>query len=327
MEIGNSYPITVAIREKQDYQGSNQEDNRGTPEAEQKTMGGNLVGPGSYFEVDPPLAGEYDPMSNPVKLITPDVTNLTYHDGAVLAKRDAIYYSVVGKQESQTKEAVNEKQVMASFESAVNILRKIARNFEIIQTFADQCKCDIRYGKDALRSLSIDYGSKFFLKDTADLIDELNTAKTNGSHSSITSAIMDEITETKYRNDSRGLDRARIIQELDPLPDKTQAEAEIILDKKGITIEQFIIKSQLMSFVKRFEREQGSLVEFGSLIDYGKKIKSIQEAFTSYAKEIIGEEPEEEETPEMGIEDKPPVKETDEEVLIKTDELNGNDAS
>jgi hypothetical protein len=324
MEIGNSYPITVAVSKQQNYLGSDQEDNRGTEESERKTAGGNLVGPGSFFEVDPPLTGEYDAMANPVKLITPDVTNLTYHDGAVIAKRDAIYYSVVGKQESQTKEAVNEKQVMASFESSLNILRKIARNFELIQTFADKCKCDIRYGKDILRSLSIDYGSKFFMKNTSDLIDELNTAKTNGSHSSITSAIMDEITETKYRNDSRGLDRAKIIQELDPLPDKTQDEAEKILDKKGITLEQFIIKSQLINFVKRFEREQGSLVEFGSAIDYGKKIESIYEAFEEYAKEIIGEEPEEIEVPEKE-EDKPPVKETDEEVLIKTEELNGND--
>lgn len=44
-----------------------------------------------------------------------------------------------------------------------------------------------------------------------------------------------------------------------------------------------------MNFVRRFEREQGSLVEFGKLIDYGRKIKSIQEAFEGYAKEIIGE--------------------------------------
>ena len=307
MEIGNSYPITVAIRAKQDYQGSSHEDERGQPESERNTLGGDLAGPGSFLEVDPPLSGEYDPMANPVRLITPDVVNLTYHDGAVLAKRDAIFYSVVGKGDEQTKEAVNEKQVMASFESQTSILRKIARNFELIQTFADRCKADVRYGKDVLKSLSIDYGSKFFMKTTSDLIEELDTAKKNGSHSSITSSIMDEITETKYRNDSHGLDRAKIIQELDPLPDKTQEEAEKILDKKGITLEQYIIKSQLMNFVKRFEREQAPLVEYGSAIDYSKKIEGIYEEFEKYAEEIIGEDPETK--PVIPANNIPPVKE------------------
>lgn len=320
MEIGNSYPITVAIRPQQNYLGSNHEDDRGTPEAERKTLGGDLAGPGSFLEVDPPLQGEYDPMANPVKLITPDVTNLEYHDGAVMAKRDAIFYSVVGKGEEQTKEAINEKQVMASFESQTSILRKIARNFEIIQKFADMVKIDIRYGKDATENISIDYGSKFFMKTTGDLIEELKTAKENGSHSAVTSSIMDEIVETKYRNDKHGLTRAQIIQELDPLPDKTQEEAEKILDKKGITLEQYIIKSQLINFVKRFEREQSSLVEFGSAIDYGKKIESIYEEFERYADEIMGEEPEEIITPVIPDKDKPPVNVTDEEVLINNEE-------
>jgi hypothetical protein len=103
---------------------------------------------------------------------------------------------------------------------------------------------------------------------------------------------MEEITETKYRNDSFSLNRAKIIQELDPLPDKTQDEAEKILDKKGITLEQYIIKSQLMNFVKRFEREQINLVEYASALDYDKKINAIYEEFVKYAEEIIGDEPE-----------------------------------
>jgi hypothetical protein len=317
MEIANSYPILAAYEPADDYLGSKQEDNRGTPEAERATAGSQIPGPGTVLMVKPPLTGEPDPMANPLKYINPDINTLQFHVDEIVLKRDSIFYSVVGKGgEQNNDQAKNEKQVQASFESQTSILRKIAKNFELIQTFADQCKCDIRYGKDVLKSISIDYGSKFFMKTTADLITELDTAKKNGSHSSITASIMDEITETKYRNDSSGLTRARIIQELDPLPDKTQEEAEKILDYGGITIEQYIIKSQLMSFVKRFEREQGSLVEFGSLIDYGKKIESIYEEFEKYAKEVKGEEP------EMILpikEETPPVNETDEEVLINNE--------
>ena len=179
---------------------------------------------------------------------------------------------------------------MASFESRTAILLNIAKNFQLIHTFSDKCKIELRYGKDSLKDISIDYGTKFFLKTSADLIEELNTAKTNGSHASVIGAIMDEVIESKYRNDTTGLSRAKIIQELDPLPDKTQSEALEIFKNGGLTKEQYIIKSQLLNFSKRFEREQASLVEFGSARNYKDKIQSIYEEFIKYAQEIMPKE-------------------------------------
>jgi hypothetical protein len=271
--------------------------------------------------VKPPLSGEPDPMANPLKFINPDVATLEYHEGSLEKKRDNIFYSVVGKGgEEKNDQAKNEKQVQASFESQTSILKRIARNFELIQTFAEKCKADIRYGKDVMKTISIDYGSRFFMKTTSDLITELDLAKKNGSHSSITASIMDEITETKYRNDLSGMDRAKIIQELDPLPDKTQEEAEKILDYGGITLEQYIIKSQLMSFVKRFERENVSLTEFASSRSYKEKIESIYEEFEKYAEEIIGEEPEGPEVTEI-IPGVIPEEVTEPEGIINEEEM------
>jgi len=292
MELGNSYPITVAIKQTNNYGSNDNENNRGRSEEERKTLGGNLVGPGSFFEADPPLQGEYDPMANPVRLISPDVTNLQYHDESLKAKQDRIFYSVVGKDGEATKEAINEKQVEASFESQTTNLLKIAHNFELIQTFADKCKIDLRYGAEELKAISIDYGTKFFLKSANDLIGDLDTAKKNGSHSSIIDAIMNKVIEAEYRNDTNGYSRAKIIQELDPLPDKTQDEALSIYKEGGISKEQFIIKCQLLNFVRRFEREQRvSLVDFASARPYGEKIKSIYDEFIIYSKEITGSEP------------------------------------
>ena len=289
MEIGNSYPITAAYRKQQNFLGSNYESDRGRSKEERKTSGGDLIGPGSFLEVDPPLQGEHDPMASPVKMISPDVDTLEFHEKSIEQKEQKIFYSVVGIGGEQKNDmAKNEKQVMASFESQTAVLERIAKNFESIQTFAEKTKIALRYGPAVLDDISIDYGSKFFLKTESDLIQQLNDAKDKGSHASVISSIMDETLETKYRNDSSGLMRAKIIQELDPLPDKTQEEAEKILDKKGITLEQYIIKSQLLNFVKRFEREQASLVVFASARNYKDKIDSIYEEFTKYAEEIIG---------------------------------------
>jgi len=292
MELGNSYPITVAIKQTANYENGSNENNRGRSEETRETLGGNLIGPGSFFEADPPLQGEYDPMANPIRLISPDVNNLQYHDESLKAKQDRIFYSVVGKDGEATKEAINEKQVEASFESQTTNLLKIAHNYELIHTFADKCKIDLRYGPEELKAISIDYGTKFFLKSANDLIGDLDTAKKNGSHSSIIDAIMNKVIEAEYRNDTNGYSRAKIIQELDPLPDKTQDEAMSIYKEGGISKEQFIIKCQLLNFVRRFEREQRvSLVDFASARPYGEKIKGIYDEFIIYTKEITGSEP------------------------------------
>ena len=288
MEIANSYPILATYSAADDYQDSRQEGDRGTKKEDRDTDGGAFIGPGSIVTSPPPLAGEPDTMQHPAQYINPDVTTLEFHVGDLTLKRDNIFYSVVGAGGEQTNDAAkNEKQVMASFESRTAILLNIAKNFQLIHTFADKCKIELRYGKNTLKGISIDYGTKFFLKTSADLIEELNTAKENGSHASVIVAIMDEVIESKYRNDTSGLSRAKIIQELDPLPDKTQDESLTIFEKGGITKAQYVIKSQLLNFVNRFEREQASLIEFGSQIDFKLKIQSIYEELEKYAQEVI----------------------------------------
>jgi hypothetical protein len=255
-------------------------------------------------------------MANPLKFINPDVTTLEFHVDNITDKRETIYYSVVGKSSEATKEAVNEKQIMSSFESQTAVLLRIAKNFQLIQQFAEKCKIDERYGTGALSEISIDFGTKFFLKSYSDLVVDLDMAKKNGSHASIISALMDETIEAKYRNDKSGLTRAQIIQELDPLPDKTQEEAEKILGNGGITKKQYIIKCNIIPFAKRFEREQTSLTEFASKRPFAVKIALIQEEFNKYAEEISdGQEPE----PSKKIV-KPEANETEpEEVLINNE--------
>ena len=64
-------------------------------------------------------------------------------------------------------------------------------------------------------------------------------------------------------------------------------EAAELFKVGGIDKINFIIKSNLISFVRRFERENTNVVNFGSLVNYNRKIEQVQEALKMYASEMI----------------------------------------
>jgi len=76
-----------------------------------------------------------------------------------------------------------------------------------------------------------------------------------------------------------------IIRDLDPMPEKSMDEVIKVFDKGGIDKTAFIIKSNLLNFVRRFEREEGNLIQFGQNITYRAKLESINKAFKIYANE------------------------------------------
>jgi len=186
--------------------------------------------------------------------------------------------------------AKNEDQIAASFESQESVLFRVKKNFEIINKFADETICKLRYGERFL-DCDIDYGTNFFLKDIGDLQEELVQAKESGASDVILESINDNILHTKYRDDNKSITRADIISDLDPLPNRTLKEATELSEAGGIDKINFKIKSNLLSFVKRFERENTDVVNFGSLTNYNRKIEQILEALKIYADEMIIIEP------------------------------------
>jgi len=98
---------------------------------------------------------------------------------------------------------------------------------------------------------------------------------------------------TKYRDDKRSRERADIIHDLDPLPGKSISEAIEIFKAGGIGKINFIIKSNLSNFIRRFERENIDIVRFGSLGNYQRKIDQINESLVEYAKLELNTQPNE----------------------------------
>jgi len=286
MDLANSYPIEVVYREHEDFLSDRQTENKDRPDNQKIPKGQKGMGPGTVQEVDAPRSRE-DPdlMNNPIKLISPDVETLEWHVKEEKRLTEKIFKSVVGSdQEVKNDQAKNELQIESSFESQEAVLLRIKRNFEIIQKFADSTKAKLRYGNSFL-GCQIDYGRNFFLYTLYDLIEDYEKARKANVDPVILDFMTESILDTKFRNDPKSRTRARIIRDLDPMPEKTVEEILKIKEKGGISDIDFRIKMNLESFIRRFEREQVNLTEFAKDIDYFKKIQLIKDELKNYANE------------------------------------------
>ena len=282
MDIGNSFPILVKYESDQTYED--------TTASKMEPLGKKLVGPGSIIEVPKPLEGQPDLMQNPIKWIAPDIASLQFHVTEDERLSDYIYKTTVGIDGEQSNDqAKNEKQVLASFENQSMILNRLADNLEKIQSFAEETIIKLRYGPESVTDVSINYGSKFFLRTTSDLALEKESM---AGDDIMLDTIGEEMIETKFRNDTAGKARAEVIRDLDPLPnvvgmnragDSAIDETLKIYTGGGIDQETFIVKCNLMTFVRRFEREQLPIPQFIKKGDYNERINIIYDEFRKYA--------------------------------------------
>lgn len=285
MDMSNAYPIIAAYEGNDDYTEVERAEQDGRT-TEEKSLKNSFIGPGTLWTVSAPRQGEPDLMSNPVKLISPDIETLKHHTDTIDQWCFEIFRKVTGNAgDPENNQAKNEKQILSGFESQMIVLRRIASNFEAIQTFADKVKIALRYGPDELDDIAIDYGSRFFLKSVEEIVSGIKTLKEAGGDEGLIDASVEELLETRFRNDKNSLLRSKILRDLDPLPDKSIAEAKEIYDLGGISKIDFVIKSNKISFAKRFDREQMPIQFFGESLSYDQRINKIKEEFKKYANE------------------------------------------
>ena len=285
LDLANAYPITITYKISEDVKDDDITTNEQRVDGK-KPSGNHMMGPGSHFEAPMPREGDIDPLKNPVFVSNPDVETLEWHVKEETRLVDKIFKSVVGTDtEVRNDTAKNEKQIDSAFESQLSVLFRVKKNFEVINKFADSTIARLRYG-DRFVECEIDYGTNFFLKDVGELQEELKEAKESGAGLSIIEAISDNIINTKYRDDKNSKRRAEIIDELDPLPHYSLKDSIEILKNNGVDKINFIIKTNLTNFVKRFERENIDIVKFGSLGTFSRKIEQIRQKFIEYANEM-----------------------------------------
>ena len=98
-------------------------------------------------------------------------------------------------------------------------------------------------------------------------------------------ALQNQIIETEYRHDPIQMQRMLVLAELEPYRHLTRPEVLELYEKQLITEDELRIKLNFANFVRRFERENTNVLEFGSQIPFSKKIEVITNKFYDYASE------------------------------------------
>lgn len=243
-----------------------------------------IAGVGSFVEV--PIPGENQPdLRNPVQMLTADVASLDYNVNEIERLKNEIITSIVGvDNEIINDQALNEKQVDANFESQSTILNRVKKGFEDAQTFVDETICRLRYGNSFV-SAKVNLGTEFYTLSVGDLRNRYKLAKESGASEAELDALQTQIIETEYRNNPTQLQRMIILSELEPYRHLTRGEMLDLFEKGLVQEKEVKIKLNFADLVRRFERENTNVLEFGTAIPFVKKIQIIKQTLENYVSE------------------------------------------
>ena len=245
-----------------------------------------IAGPGSFLEVPIPNQTEgVADMRNPVQITTIDKDSLDYNVNECARLKNEIVISVVGSGGTVSeKEAINETQVTANFESKTSVLNALKTNFELAQKFVEDTVCKLRYG-GAFISSSVNWGTEFYVFTVTELYSKYKQAKENGASNSELDAISQQILEVEYRNNPLVLQRMLILKQLELYPHKTLDEV-LKLYEKGLLNENLVkLKINFSTLVEKFERENINIIEFASNKTLREKIDIITNKLLEYVTE------------------------------------------
>lgn len=245
-----------------------------------------IAGPGSFLEVPIPNQTEgVADMRNPVQITTIDKDSLDYNVNECTRLKNEIVISVVGSGGTVSeKEAINETQVTANFESKTSVLNALKTNFELAQKFVEDTVCKLRYG-NAFISSSVSWGTEFYVFTVTELYSKYKQAKENGASNSELDAISQQILEVEYRNNPLVLQRMLILKQLEPYPHKTLDEVLKLYEKKLIDEKLVKLKINFSTLVDKFERENINIIEFASNKPMREKIDIINKKLLEYVTE------------------------------------------
>lgn len=246
-----------------------------------------IAGPGSFLEVPTPNQSEgVADMRNPVQITTIDKDSLDYNVNECARLKNEIIISVVGSGGTVSeKEAINETQVTANFESKTSVLNALKTNFELAQKFVEDTVCKLRYG-GAFISSSVNWGTEFYVFTVTELYSKYKQAKENGASNSELDAISQQILEVEYRNNPLVLQRMLILKQLEPYPHKTLDEVLKLYEKELLNENLVKLKINFSTLVEKFERENINIIEFASNKPMREKIDIINKKLLGYVTEI-----------------------------------------
>lgn len=246
---------------------------------------GKFRGHGTVLEL--PVPGENEKgLGIPAGVIVTPVDSLKYGSERVKEREDEIYYGLVGYgSETPNDKAVNQQQVRALQESTEDKLNALQKTFERAQQRTEETMARLRYG-ELFVSLSVSYGSTHYIDKPEDVLLQYETARKNGDSDNILDGLYSHYMALKWKNNPEKLQRENILWNLEPFRHRTISEVKEMYRSYEAEFPDYYIKANFSTLIARFERENISVLEFGSALNFAAKIDAIYQTLVSYATTI-----------------------------------------
>ena len=281
LDLHAAYPIYITY----DIESEDEDDNKPTwyegQRKETDHKGKGLMGPGSFMTVPPPNIGQPDMMSNPIQVVDASIDSCKYSVEEDERLELDIYTSCVGADGEINKEAINEKQVEASFKSREDVLMNVARNYSAIMRWTYETLGRLRYGYFFV-SCVVDFGEDFFLEGQKELMEAYSNAKENGVSPLVLDSMNEKLMDLTYKHQSKERERAEVFKHLDPLPEVSIQEAKDLVPTGAVSLQELRIKINLLKYIRMFELDYGNVVDFMPN-NFSQKIAFINQIFIEYA--------------------------------------------
>lgn len=244
----------------------------------------DLIGPGTVIRIPPKLDKDDPSESGVFKMISNPVDTLVYIENKLDKLESHITFKTVGTNTMVQKEAINEMQVEGSYDSRQNVLLNLKKNFDLLYIWVVNTTTKL-VNPNAKVRVSADFGTEFYLLDEDDLQERFNKAKEIGLPESEVDSIFKQLVYTKYKGNKQKIEKALLLNYLDPFPYKSIEEVINLVTSGIISKRDLILKLELIKFVDRFEYENGSIVEFGIELEPYKKVEKVMQIFNKYIDE------------------------------------------
>lgn len=252
-----------------------------------------LLGPGAIFLVDPASRKDELDVFGKIRYVAPPIDNLVKSKEFQVERQGFIKVNVTGVNNVITKEAVNADQVKAVMEDRRKPLLFLSKPLADLDTWLVVTIIKLAMNVDVKRHSN--YGTEWFLLTELQIQALFDGAKKVGLPEGTLDLYYKMLIETQYKNDPHTVRKLVIENNLNPAPYKTLTEVYAMFDKRVMTLNNLTIKANITAYIERFERENGSIVEFGQeaifdgSITFADKINTITEEFLNYIKDTQDE--------------------------------------
>lgn len=242
----------------------------------------SIVGPGSVFtrpmrtHVDQPDPGKL------VEITPADVDSLDYITKKVDYLEWEIFANCTGSQEEQIiKQAINQDQVQSSHEGERAMLLRVKRDFEQAMIFIVDTMGRLMFG-DYYEGCTLTMGDQFMLESKSEILQQFTDWKKSGLPNFLVSGKKDQLIQSEYKNNITEINRAELLNQLEPWPELSISECTALSLNLKFP-EKFLLKIDFAKFVRKFERQNGDILFWGSLLSLDKKVDKLTEILIQFA--------------------------------------------